>query len=252
MSGPSQGWSVVTGGTRGIGLAISLGLVQAGHRVVAIARHHDDNLPFEVVACDLADPSAIAALFDSLGDVSVLVNNAGLSTSAKVEATTLEDWNRNIALNATAPFLAIQRVLPAMRARGSGRIVTVASTSSLDGFPYVAAYTASKHAVLGLMKVVAAEVRDSGIGAASVCPTYVRTDMTEATITRIAATTGCSYEQASQRLAALTPHGRLVEPDEVALRVLELVRAPVAVMNGAIELVDGAPANDQARWGSGT
>ena len=128
----------------------------------------------------------------------------------------------------------------------------MASTASLDGFPYVAAYSASKHAVLGLMKVVAAELRDSGIGAASVCPTYVRTEMTETTIARIAVTTGCSYEQAASRLAALTPHGRLVEPDEVALRVLDLVRAPVAAMNGAIEVVDGAPEADQARRGSGT
>ena len=101
---------MVTGGTRGIGLAISLGLVQAGYRVVAIARHPDDNVPFQVMICDLTDPNAIDDLFGSIGDVSVLVNNAGLSTSAKVEATTLDDWNRNISLNATAPFLAIQRV----------------------------------------------------------------------------------------------------------------------------------------------
>ena len=247
MTSPSV-CAVVTGGTRGIGRAISVELAASGLRVVALARTRSQGTadePFEAVECDLTDRQAIADVFASIGPVDVLVNNAGLSTSAKLEATTLEDWDRNIALNATAPLLCIQAVLASMRHRDAGRIITIASTASLEGAPYVAAYTASKHAVLGLMRVLAEELRGSGIGVASVCPTFVRTEMTEATIANIAARTNVSIDAATQRLARLTPHGRLVEPAEVASAVARLVQQPVAEMHGRIVVVDGSPDDDE-------
>ncbi len=240
--------AVVTGGTRGIGRAVAMELAACGFRVVALARSSRLDLgdePFETVECDLTDRQAIADVFAALGPVGVLVNNAGMSTSAKVEATTLDDWDRNLALNATAPLLCIQAVLASMRHLDAGRIITVASTASLEGAPYVAAYTASKHAVLGLMRVLAEELRGSGIGVASVCPTFVRTEMTEATIANIAARTHVSIDAATQRLARLTPHGRLVEPAEVASAVALLVQQPVAEIHGRIVVVDGAPNDDQ-------
>jgi NAD(P)-dependent dehydrogenase (short-subunit alcohol dehydrogenase family) len=180
-------------------------------------------------------------MFDTLGDVGVLVNNAGLSTSAKLESTTLDDWNRNIQLNATAPFLCTKAVLRSMRARGQGRIITIASTAALEGARFVAAYTASKHAVLGMMKVLQAELHGSQIAAASVCPTFVRSDMTDRTISNIAARTRCTLQEATIQLEALTPYGRLVEPAEVADSVLRLLNRSATDMNGGIDVVDGRP-----------
>lgn len=231
--------AVVTGGTRGIGRAISLRLSELGYEVVAIARHSSGEEPFEVIRCDLADPVHLEATLGSLGRIEVLVNNAGSSMSAKIETTSLDDWERLMRLNATAVFVGVRAVLSAMREADRGRIVTIASTASLEGGPYVSAYTASKHAALGLMRVVAAEVAGTNIAAATICPTFVRTEMTESTIRTIAEKTGSSLEAAEARLAALTPHGRLVTADEVADAVSALLALPAKAMNGEVVVVDG-------------
>jgi NAD(P)-dependent dehydrogenase (short-subunit alcohol dehydrogenase family) len=213
---------VVTGGTRGIGAAVAERFAAAGDRVEALGR----------ADCDVTDEEQVRATFDRIGPVDVLVNNAGVSASADVPRTTLDDWREQIDVNATGAFLCTRAVLAGMRERDRGRIVTVASTAGLEGAKYTAAYTASKHAAVGLMRAVAAEVAGSGVTANAVCPGFVRTDMTRASIENIVARTGRSEEQAEAAVAAMSPIGRLLEPEEVAFAVAFLASPEARAING--------------------
>jgi len=142
-------------------------------------------------------------------------------------------------VNATGAFLCTRTVLPGMRKRDRGRIVTVASTAALAGQPYTAGYTASKHAAVGLMRTVAAEVAGTGVTANAVCPGFVRTDMTAATVARIASATGQSHEDSESAVARLSPLGRLLEPDEVAFAVAFLAAPEAGAINGQTIVLDG-------------
>ena len=220
---------VVTGGTRGIGAAIAARFAAAGDDVVAVGR----------AECDVTDEAAVTALFGRVGRVDVLVNNAGAADSAPLERTALADWRAQLDVNATGAFLCTRAALPGMRERGSGRIVTVASTAGVIGTRYTAAYTASKHAAVGLVRAVAAEVAGTGVTANAVCPTFVRTDMTRGSVRRIAAATGRSEAESEAALAAASPLGRLLEPDEVAAAVTYLASADAAAVNGQTLVLDG-------------
>jgi NAD(P)-dependent dehydrogenase (short-subunit alcohol dehydrogenase family) len=232
--------AVVTGGTRGIGRCIGERLTALGYRVISLSRTPDPAAPFESLSCDVGDRVALERALALLPEIDVLVNNAGVAGSAKVEDTTLEDWDEHFAVNVTATLIAVQSTLPEMRRRGRGRIITVASTAGLEGPAYVAAYAASKHAVVGLMSVLSAELAGSGAAAATVCPTYVDTDLTRATVTRLAERTGAAAADVEARIIALTPHGRLVTPEEVAGAVCGLLELPATEMNGRLVVVDGA------------
>jgi NAD(P)-dependent dehydrogenase (short-subunit alcohol dehydrogenase family) len=225
---------VVTGGGKGIGAAVCARF--EGDRVVSVGR-----TPGEVdEVCDVRDEDAVAKLFERVGAVDVLVNNAGVAESAPLARTTLADWRRQLDVNATGAFLCTRAAVPGMVERGSGRVVTVASTAGLAGGRYVAAYTASKHAAVGLMRAVAAEVAGSGVTANAVCPSYVRTPMTERTLERISETTGRSREEALATLEASTPLGRLLEPEEVAEAVWYLASDLAAAVNGHALVLDGS------------
>ena len=220
---------VVTGGTRGVGEAIAARFAALGERVIALGRADGD----------VTDDAAVADIFERTGPVDVLVNNAGVSASADVARTTLDDWRAQIAVNATGAFLCTRAVLGGMRERGRGRIVTVASTAGLQGARYTAAYTASKHAAVGLMRAVAAEVAGTGVTANAVCPAFVRTDMTAASVQRIVASTGRSEAQAEEALASMTPLGRLLEPEEVAFAVAFFAAPEAGAINGQTLVLDG-------------
>ena len=232
---------VVTGGGRGIGRAVVARFAAAGDRVVAVGR--DRTALAEAGAhaevCDVTDEDQVRALFERVGAVDVLVNNAGVATSAPFERTTLADWRAHLDVNATGAFLCTRAALGGMRARGHGRIVTVASTAGRIGFRYTAAYVASKHAAVGLTRAVAAEVAGTGVTANAVCPTFVRTDMTRRSVARIASATGRSEEDAESALAASSPLGRLLEPDEVAFAVAFLAAPEAAAINGQTLVLDG-------------
>jgi len=220
---------VVTGGTRGIGAAVAARFAAAGDEVVAVGR----------ADCDVTDERAVAALFARVGPVEVLVNNAGVADSAPLERTTLAAWRAQLNVNATGAFLCTRAALPGMRERGSGRIVTVASTAGVVGARYTAAYTASKHAAVGLTRSVASEVAGTGVTANAVCPAFVRTDMTRESLRRIRAATGRSEEESEAALAAAAPLGRLLEPEEVAFAVAFLAAPEAAAINGQTLILDG-------------
>ena len=218
---------VVTGGTRGIGRAVVERF--ASDRVIALGS----------ADCDVTDEAAVAATFERIGPVDVLVNNAGISSSAPLARTSLDDWRAQMDVNATGVFLCTRAVLPGMLERGSGRIVTVASTAGRAGARYTAAYTASKHAAVGLMRAVAAEVAGTGVTANAVCPAFVRTDMTARSVERIVARTGRSEADAEAALAEMAPLGRLLEPEEVAFAVAFLAAPEAGAINGQTLILDG-------------
>ena len=229
--------AVVTGAGRGIGLAVARALVGAGAAVVVAARTRDaiEAVATELraaggrawaVSCDVTDLANVQALARAaeahLGHVDILVNNAGVSHSAPLQRTTLADWNRILTVNATGTFLCTQAFLPTMVARRWGRVVNIASVAGLGGGKYIAAYSASKHAVVGFTRSAAAEVAGTGVTVNAVCPGYVDTDMTRESVARIATKTKMSPEAALRAALETTGQRRLISPEDVAHAVLTL------------------------------
>jgi NAD(P)-dependent dehydrogenase (short-subunit alcohol dehydrogenase family) len=235
---------VVTGGAKGVGLACVRRFAALGDDVIALVRNPDGlpllaDEPARAEVCDITDEDAVVAAFVAIGDVDVLVNNAGNAISAPLHRTTLADWNAQLAVNSTGPFLCTRAVVPQMRTHGGGSIVFVASVAGRVGVPYTSAYTASKHAAIGLMRAVAAELAGTGVRANAVCPTFIRTELTDRAVARIVDLTGRSTEDAERELAAMSPLGRLLEPDEVADAVVYLASDAAASINGQAIVVDG-------------
>ena len=220
---------VVTGGTKGIGKAVAERFAAAGERVEAVGR----------VELDVADEASVQSYFERLGHVDVLVNNAGIASGAPLARTTLDDWHAHLDVNATGAFLCTRAVVGGMIERGDGRIVTVASVAGLVGARYTVAYSASKHAAVGLMRATAAELAGTGVTANAVCPAYVDTDMTRRSVDTIVEKTGRTAEEAKSALEAMTPLGRLLDPDEVAAAVVFLASAEAAAINGQTLVLDG-------------
>lgn len=229
--------AVVTGAGRGIGLAVARALAGAGAAVVVAARTRDaiEAVATELraaggrawaVSCDVTDLANVQALARAaethLGHVDILVNNAGISHSAPLQKITLEDWNRTLTVNATGTFLCTQAFLPRMVERRWGRVVNIASVAGLGGGKYIAAYSASKHAVVGFTRSAAVEVAGTGVTVNAVCPGYVDTDMTRESVARIAAKTRMSPEDALRAALATTGQRRLISPEDVARAVLAL------------------------------
>jgi NAD(P)-dependent dehydrogenase (short-subunit alcohol dehydrogenase family) len=236
--------ALVTGAGRGIGRAVAQRLGREGMRVGLLARDAGQLAetaslcagPALALPADVTDGAqvedAFAAVEDAWGPVEVLVASAGAGYSAKLEDTTDADWQRMLDLNLTAPFRCVRRAVPALRAAGWGRIVVIASTAARIGEPYIAAYTASKHGVLGLVRSAAAELARTGITVNAVCPGYVDTPMTGGTVARIAEVSGRSEENARQALERKQPIGRLIEPGEVADTVWFCVSSPAVTGQG--------------------
>jgi 3-hydroxybutyrate dehydrogenase len=246
--------AVVTGGGRGIGAAVAGALAEAGARVVVSARSAEEieavaaglrgrGLDVDAVPCDVSDPAAIerlaAAARARLGQVDILVNNAGISSSAPVRSQSLEEWRRLFAVNVEGLFLATRAFLPGMAERGWGRVVNVASIAGRTGAPYIAAYAASKHAVIGFTRACAAEVAARGVTVNALCPGYVDTPMTDRSIERIVEKTGRPAEETRRRLLDANPQGRLIEAGEVAFLAVALCDERARGVNGQAIGIDG-------------
>jgi NAD(P)-dependent dehydrogenase (short-subunit alcohol dehydrogenase family) len=240
--------ALITGAGRGIGRAIALCLGRAG---AALALSGRSRAPLESVAAlldqssagktvihemDMADPNAVAAELSciraALPSVDILVNNAGIAESAPLAKTDLAMWQRHLAINATAPFLLSRAIMPGMLERGWGRIINIASMAGLGGAPYIAAYAASKHALVGLTRALAAETRGRGVTVNAVCPGYAATDLVWNGARRISEKTGKSFEEAVAAMARFNASGKLVEPESVAAAVLELITDDAAGRTG--------------------
>jgi NAD(P)-dependent dehydrogenase (short-subunit alcohol dehydrogenase family) len=232
---------VVTGGAKGIGRAVVERFAALGDEVVALGRDRGalGRLQVRTAVCDVTDEDAVACTFDDLGEVDVLVNNAGVAESAPLARTTLASWSRHFDVNVTGPFLCMRAVVPGMRERKRGCIVTVASTAGRIGVPYTCAYTSSKHAAVGLTRAVASELAGTGVRVNAVCPAYVRTELTARAISRIVEATGRTPAQSTDALIRQSRLGRLLEPDEVADAVVFLASPAAAAINGQALVIDG-------------
>lgn len=247
--GENKEAALVTGAGRGIGRAVAVRLSRDGWPVALVARNESElrataaSCPGEtlVLPADVTSSAAVDGMFAEVervwGGVGVLVANAGSGTSAPIARTTDEQWAAMLDLNLTAPFRCLRRAVPGMVERGRGRVVVVASVAAKQGEPYVSAYTASKHGVLGLVRSAAAELAKRGITVNAVCPGYVDTPMTERTVGEIVAKTGREPDEARRVLLAKQPNGRLVDVDEVADVVLMCVGNPA--INGQGINIDG-------------
>jgi NAD(P)-dependent dehydrogenase (short-subunit alcohol dehydrogenase family) len=239
--------AVVTGASRGIGLAVARMLVAHGARVTLMARDEgalaaaaqsmEGAVGWQVV--DVADADSVAAAFAHAGIVDILVNNAGQAASAPFGRTDAALWQRMLDVNLTGAYHCIQAALPGMVDTGWGRIVNVASTAGLTGYRYVAAYCAAKHGLVGLTRALALEVAAKGVTVNAVCPGFTETDIVRDAVANIVRATGRTEDEARAELASANPQGRLVRPDEVAHAVAWLCMPGASALNGQAIAVAG-------------
>ena len=225
--------ALVTGGGSGVGATIALALAAAGasvtvtgRRIEALREIASGSDRLSTAVCDVTDPDAVKRLFEEMqsdhGGIDIVVANAGAAESRPLAKLALDEWNAMIGVNLTGVFLTMQAGLAGMADKGWGRIVSVASVAGLKGYPYVAAYCAAKHGVVGLTRAAALEVVRTGVTVNAVCPGYTQTPMLDRSIDNIVEKTGCSREEAQKSLLRTNPLGRFIEPDEVAQAVLWL------------------------------
>lgn len=239
--------ALVTGGGRGIGRAIALDFARAGAKVAVTARTASELE--EVVAAmkkegaqacavvaDLSERSgckqAIEAATRAFGPIEILVNNAGIGSSADPKPLVDFDnafWDLTVALNLTAPYLLSKAVLRAMLAKRWGRIINIASINSKVPALHGAAYTASKHGLVGLTKALALEVAKDGVTVNAICPGPVHTLMSDRRVEYDAKRRGVSYDEHE---ASLTPAGRRLEPEEVSPLAVYLASNDAAMVTG--------------------
>jgi NAD(P)-dependent dehydrogenase (short-subunit alcohol dehydrogenase family) len=238
--------ALVTGGGRGIGAAIARTLAAAGARVMVCGRTKADldaiakEIGGVAVSVDLADRKATDAMLASAGHVDVLVNNAGVAESAALERTTDEMWDRILELDVTAAFRVTRALAPAMIKAGFGRIINVASNAGVSGYGYSTAYCAAKHAMVGMTRALAIDLARTGVTINALCPGWVETQLAEEAVTRIAAKTGRSLDEARTALAQMSPQRRMITPDEVAHAALALCGHGARGIHGQTIVIDGA------------
>lgn len=246
--------ALVTGAGRGIGRSIALALAEAGADVAVTARTSSDldQLAQDISAldrrclsaqCDVTDQEQVqrmvATLSEGLGGIDILVNNAGNAGSHKFLHHPDELWHRMLAVNLTSVYYVCKAVVPKFIEQRSGRIINIASIASRVGDRYIAAYVASKHGVLGLTRALASELNPYNITVNAICPGYVDTPMTDASVSNIVARTGMSEAEARAYLAKTSPQGRLIAPEEVAAVVLFLAQESSKGITGQAINVDG-------------
>jgi NAD(P)-dependent dehydrogenase (short-subunit alcohol dehydrogenase family) len=249
--------ALITGAGRGIGRAIAFAFAREGAHLALCSRTGEEvgrvaeeirrECRVNVVAdvCDVSDADDVREFFVAAYNgldgrrPDILVNNAGVAESAPFVKTDDELWHRHLAVNLTGTFYCMREALPAMIERGWGRVINVASIAGKTGAPYVAAYSASKHGVLGLTRSVALEVAQKGVTVNAVCPGYVDTEMTSRALRNIEAKTGRPTADALEAITRQSPQNRLVTPEEVAAVALLLASDNGRGITGQAINVDG-------------
>ena len=245
--------AVVTGAGRGLGTAIARALASQGAKLTLLGRNRDslDKLAAEldsstetcVVVADVTDGAALQAAFtrarERFGAVTILVNNAGQARSAPLHSAPDSLWDEMLAINLGGVYRCIRCALPDMLEAGRGRIINIASTAGLTGYPYVTAYCAAKHGVIGLTRALAIELARKNITVNAVCPGYTDTDLSRDAIAAIQAKTGRSEADVRAVFTAHNPQGRMVTTEEVAQTVLWLCTNEVGSITGQSIAVAG-------------
>lgn len=244
----------VTGASRGIGRAIALAFAKEGAELALGARSSApltelaDEIQAEggtavPIETDVSDASSIAeakaTVQEKLGNVHIVVNNAGIAKSVKVLDMDDEHWQSHLDINLTGTFRVTRAFLPDLVAEGWGRVINIASTAGKVGFQYTAAYCASKHGVIGFTRALALEMAKANITANAICPGFVNTDMTSETAKTIAQKTGGSEADAVKWLKKLSPQNRLVEPEEIAAVAVMLASDDARGITGQAINIDG-------------
>lgn len=246
----APGHALVTGGASGIGLAIAEALADAGWQVTLLGRSAErlavakaSRPAFETTSCDVGDAEAVAAAIaaasEARGPIALLVNCAGVVTTAPFEKAGLDQWEALWRTNVMGVVHASRAVLPGMRALAAARIVNIASTASLKGYAYTSAYTASKHAVLGVTRALALELAGTAITVNAICPGYTDTDIIRNSVKNIVEKTGRSEEDALKTFTGANPQGRLIAPEEVAGTVMWLISDAARSVTGQAITVAG-------------
>ncbi len=242
--------ALVTGGGRGIGRAVAAALSGAGATVTVLGRQKaalDDAVVSRhaagFIVADVTDPSAIEAGVKaaeaSRGPFDILIANAGGAESAPFGKTEAAQFQRLFDLNVLGIVHAARVVLPGMVTRKFGRIVAVASTAGLKGYPYVTAYCTSKHAVVGLVRSLATETARTGVTVNAVCPSFTDTDLVRESVAAITKKTGKSHDEVIAQYVKDVPMGRLIQPQEVAAAVLYLCSSDAGAVTGTTLTVAG-------------
>jgi len=249
---------LITGGGTGIGAAIARALAAEGAAVSLAGRR---KAPLDAMASTLPKATAIVADITKEADcaamvaaarrvhgpIDIVIANAGMASSAPAAKITSDQWQQTLAVNLTGAFLTVQAALPDVtrknltnKSDGPRRIVFIASTAGLKGYPYVAAYVAAKHGVVGLARALSVELAPTGVTVNAVCPGYTDTPLLDAAADKIAAKTGRSNAEARLELAKDNAGGRLITPEEVAQTVLRLCLPEGGSINGEAIEITGA------------
>jgi NAD(P)-dependent dehydrogenase (short-subunit alcohol dehydrogenase family) len=242
--------ALVTGGGRGIGRAIAASLVKAG-ATVTVAGRSPATLEQAIMqgdahaaaVADVTDTHAVRAAVQEAatrhGPIDLMVANAGAAASAPFMKSGPEVFRQMLDVNLLGVTNMAQAVLGSMTERGYGRIIAVASTAGLKGYPYVSAYCAAKHAVIGFVRALALETARTGVTVNAVCPGFTDTDLVAESLERIMAKTNRTREEALSELVRHNPQGRLIDPSEVADAVLWLCSEGARSVTGQAIVVAG-------------